>query len=325
MYQRPSGQGPTPIKPRRAIAGLERAAASLLNSPNLRHQKTGAMALPVQWTQDSLENAIGPLQGHGSREPSKFASSKSDQDSSALIRHLARALNSYRVENPTFKPEISRSRALKMSSTSQDRLLDGLTSSNYLLVIENLSPCLQSAEHHLNPLCQCQAVSPKLSAGLSTGSMDRYLNTVSIENRSPIKRIILDTYIRQQLFLTEPKHGCSFFTGYQESRCNFRSQSPEAMSGPRGRTQEIEVSPSGGSEFHAIIRPVIKERRPSLPSPVITSHPGILKRRPSAPLILDHGAPMGPPLAPSNNRTQSAILHENLSRLDVPRSTIHHK
>jgi hypothetical protein len=285
-------------------------AASPLDSPDRRHQQTGSMPLPAELkTPVKMSPALRRIAEEES--PRSAASSKSDLDSPPIkspgspshYSSTTPELSPSRKPNPPNR-EFSVLTPESGSSTSQDNSSDGFDIIQ-LPVATRVPPSLPSERRALpKSAVPMSAVSP----GLSTGSIDGYLNTVIIENRPLINRIILDT--PPAVSEGVKNKAAPSLQDAKKTDATFapNHQKPPVAQG--GEPKKLKFPPLEGGEFPAIIRPMNRERRPSLPSPDNTSHPGILERRPSAPSPLT-GGPSAILFTPSSHQPLQAALEKH--------------
>ena len=286
-------------------------AASPLDSPDHRHQQTGSLPLPSELkTPIKMSPALRRVAE--AECPPSAASSRSDLDSppikspssplhySSATPELSpsRKINFQNTEFSTLTPESG-------SSTSQDNSSDGFEIIQPPLATR--APLSLPSERRALPksAVPMSAVSPGLSAGLSTCSMDGYLNTVIIESRPSNKRIILDA--PPAVSDGANNRAAPSLQDSKQVNATFAPNHQKPPAAQAGEPKKLKFPPLEGPEFPAIIRPINRERRPSLPSPVNPSHPGILERRPSAPSPLT-GAPSAILFTPSSHQPLQAAL-----------------
>ena len=263
-------------------------AASPLDSADMIRRRTNSVPLPV----DAMTSVkMSPALRRVAEADSPRSATSSGMDSPPIKSPASHSHYS------SATPELSPTRKNKVSSPeSGSSANQGSLSDGFEIISRQAGsrgPASITSEYRALPksAVPMSAISP----GLSTGSLDQYLDTVILESRLPAKRIILDDVLGKDDEETN------------EDEATFAPNHQKVATPPRPVPRKLKFPPLEGTEFPAIIRPVNRDRRQSFPSPLNSASPHVLDRRPSAPSPMT-GAPSAILFTPSSHQPLHAAL-----------------
>ncbi|KIM27905.1 hypothetical protein M408DRAFT_329822 [Serendipita vermifera MAFF 305830] len=276
-------------------------AASPLDSADMIRRRTSSVPLPADATNGvKMSPALRRVIEVDS--PRSFASSsKSDIDSPPIKSPGSQSQYSAAT------PELSPARKTKVSTPDSGSTVSNSNVSDMFEMVSRPGisrgpSSFTSSEHRALPrsAVPMSAVSP----GLSTASLDQYLDSMVLENSMLGQRIVLnDDFIFARLLegkKDEDTDATTFAPSHQEPEET--QQQPQ-----RAEPRKLKFPPLEGSEFPPIIRPANKERRLSFPSPINSASPTMHERRPSAPSPMT-GGPSAILFTPSSHQPLHAAL-----------------